>query len=681
MRISLTALAFLAGLQGLLAAPQKPAPQAPPVFKSSVDLVQVDVSVLDRSGRPVEGLTAADFTLLEDGTPRDIAAFTSIRVPAPETGSAPWLRDVPPDVRTNALGEGRLFAVVIDDATMPFDLRTLSNVRKIAREVINRMGPGDLVAVIYTRDSRRSIDFTNDRLRLLASVDALAAGPAYSDPQTDNWSYFSSVWTLGQVSSHLARVPQRRKALIYVSTGVPVNYETVANFTPLSSARVTGMGEEAMSEQLVQNVMEFVESRPQEAYGTAMEDAFVRAQHGNVNIYSIDPAGLGGLQAYLEKRTTAQQADRATRAGGMTPARTNPLDAYQAARLSRDYLRTVAENSGGRAILETNDLEAGVAQIFRENSSYYLLGYQSTREPGDRRIRRVDVQVRRPDATAHTRNAYFDPRTRRRLELTPSLQLANALSGVVGLSDLPLQVATAAFAGPDRKNALVAITVGIHHPVPGDVGARVQESLQLQATALTARGEAKATKGEVVTLALRSGVGEDAHYEVLTALSLPPGRYQVRVAAQSSLLDRNGSVYTEVDVPDFNSNLTQLSGVIVSADPTWRLIPAEGLERMLPVPATTARAYDATTAVTAFARIYNRARDPIAIRATITDQEGAAVFGRETPFAAGEFSPQGVADFRMVVPVSSLRPGRYLLTLEAVGKQKTAARQVRFSVQ
>ena len=681
MRILPTALAFLAGLGGL-ATPQKPAPQAPPVFKSSIDLVQVDVSVLDRSGRPVEGLTAADFTLLEDGTPRDITAFTSVRVPAPETGSAPWLRDVPPDVRTNALGDGRLFALVIDDATMPFDLRTLSNVRKIAREVINRMGPGDLVAVIYTRDSRRSIDFTNDRLRLLASVDAPAAGPAYSDPQTDNWSYFSSVWTLGQVSSHLARVPQRRKALIYVSTGVPVNYETVANFTPLSSARVTGMGDEAMSEQLVQNVMEFVESRPQEAYGTAMEDAFVRAQHGNVNIYSIDPAGLGGLQAYLEKRTTAQQADRATRAGGMKPARTNPLDAYQAARLSRDYLRTVAENSGGRAILETNDLEAGVAQIFRENSSYYLLGYQSTREPGDRRIRKVDVQVRRPDATAHTRNAYFDPRTRpRRLDLTPGLQLANALSGVVGLSDLPLQVTTAAFAGPDRKAALVAIAVGIHHPVPGDVGARVQESLHLQATALTARGEAKATKGEVVTLALRSGVGEDAQYEVLTALALPPGRYQVRVAAQSTLLDRNGSVYTELDVPDFNSHVLQLSGVVLSADPTWRLTAAEGLEGILPVPVTTVRTFGATTAVKAFARIYNRAREPIAIRATITDQEGATVFGRETPFATTQFTPQGTADFQMNLPISSLRPGRYLLTLEAAGKQKPSTRQVRFSVQ
>ena len=681
MRISLTALVFLAGLQGLLAAPQKPNPQATPVFKSSVDLVQVDVSVLDRGGRPVEGLTAADFTLLENGAAQDIAAFAAVRVPAPETGSAKWLRDVPPDVRTNILGDGRLFALVIDDATMPFDLRTLSNVRRIARQVIDRMGPGDQVAVIYSRDSRRSIDFTTDRVRLLANVEALATGTAYVDPQTDNWSYFSSVRTLAQVSAYLARVPQRRKALIYVSTGVPVNYETVANFVPLSAARLTGMGEEAMSEELVQNLMEFVESRPQDAYGMSLEDAFVRAQHGNVNIYSIDPAGLGGLQAFLEKRSTIQQADRITRAPAGTTVRSNPLDAYHTARMSRDYLRTVAENSGGRAILETNDLDSGVAQIFRENSSYYLLGYRSTREPGDRRIRRVDVQVGRSDATAHTRNAYFDPRSRpRRMDLTPELQLANALAGVVALGDLAMQATAVPFAGPDRKTTLVALAVGIHHPVPGDVGARVEETLQLQATALTARGEPKATAGETARLAFRSGVGEDARYEVLTRLILPPGRYQVRVAAQSTLLGRNGSVYIDLDVPDFSGNAVQLSGVILSSDPSWKLATSEGLAHLLPVAPTTVREFDATTSVSAFARVYDRAREPAVVRATITDAEGATVFGRETSLDASRFTPQGAADYRINLPISSLRTGRYLLTLEAVGKQKTASRQVRFTV-
>ena len=349
--------------------------------------------------------------------------------------------------------------------------------------------------------------------------------------------------------------------------------------------------------------------------------------------------------------------------------------------MSREYLRTVAENSGGRAILETNDVDAGVAQIFRENSSYYLLGYRSTREPGDRRIRKVDVQVRRADATAHTRNAYFDPRTRpRRTDLTPELQLANALSGVVALGDLPMQATAVPFAGPDRKTTLVALAVGIRHPVPGDVGARVEETLQLQATALTARGDPKATAGETARLAFRSGVGEDAQYEVLTKLMLPPGRYQVRVAAQSALLGRNGSVYIDLEVPDFSGNAIQLSGVILSSDPAWRLVTSEGFANVLPVPPTTVREFDATTSVSVFARVYDRTREPAIVRATITDAEGASVFGRETSLDPARFTPQGAADYRLDLPIASLRAGRYLLTLDAVGKQKTASRQVRFSV-
>ncbi|HET9271902.1 MAG TPA: hypothetical protein VFO31_27175, partial [Vicinamibacterales bacterium] len=227
---------------------------------------------------------------------------------------------------------------------------------------------------------------------------------------------------------------------------------------------------------------------------------------------------------------------------------------------------------------------------------------------------------------------------------------------------------------------LVALAVGIHHPVPGDVGARVEETLQIQATALTARGEQKATAGETARLAFRSGVGEDAQYEVLTRLTLAPGRYQVRVAARSALLGRNGSVYIDLDVPDFSGTAVQLSGVILSSDPAWRLATSEGLANLLPVPPTTVREFDATTAVSAFARVYDRAREPAVVRATITDAEGTTVFGRDTSLDAARFTPQGAADYRINLPISSLKTGRYLLTLETVGKQKTARRQVRFSV-
>src|SRR5258707_5299793 len=84
-------------------------PQA--TLQSGVDVVQVDVSVLDKDRRPVRGLAQANFTILEDGKPRPIVAFSAVDLPEREASSAraSWVRDVSRDVTTNDMRpEGRL---------------------------------------------------------------------------------------------------------------------------------------------------------------------------------------------------------------------------------------------------------------------------------------------------------------------------------------------------------------------------------------------------------------------------------------------------------------------------------------------------------------------------------------------------------------------------------------------
>src|SRR5215510_2500705 len=92
----------------LVAAPQTAVPQT--TFRAGVDLVQVDVSVLDKNRRPVRGLTVSDFTLLDEGKPRPIVAFSAVDLPEKaDVTLAPWTRDVAADVSTNGLPEeGRL---------------------------------------------------------------------------------------------------------------------------------------------------------------------------------------------------------------------------------------------------------------------------------------------------------------------------------------------------------------------------------------------------------------------------------------------------------------------------------------------------------------------------------------------------------------------------------------------
>jgi VWFA-related protein len=118
-----------------------PAPQTTPLFRSGVDLVHLDVSVLDRQRRPVRGLGPADFTILEDGIPQRIAAFSAAEMPPPLSRRRSWMKEVPKDVRTNQdIGERRLFVIIVDDAQLQADPASLQTLREDARRVIDGLG-------------------------------------------------------------------------------------------------------------------------------------------------------------------------------------------------------------------------------------------------------------------------------------------------------------------------------------------------------------------------------------------------------------------------------------------------------------------------------------------------------------------------------------------------------------
>src|SRR5438477_6502896 len=142
--------------------------QAPqPVFRAASDLVQVDVSVLDGKRLPVKGLTAADFTVLEDHVSRPIEAFAAIDLPdRPSTQSAAWTRDVPPDVATNRVDDedGRI-VVILMDRSIPFGA-PVTAARQIATAAVNALGPHDLAALLSTSGGVPQ-NLTADRGRLL----------------------------------------------------------------------------------------------------------------------------------------------------------------------------------------------------------------------------------------------------------------------------------------------------------------------------------------------------------------------------------------------------------------------------------------------------------------------------------------------------------------------------------
>ena len=150
---------------------QAQAPPPRPVFRGGTDLVQVDVSVLDKKRQPVRGLTAADFSIFEDGQPREIQAFTEVHLPDRVTAQdASWTGEVPRDVVTNQIAqeEGRLVIILLD-RTIPLGEPTVT-AKRIAASVINRLGPGDLGAVVSTSNGAVQ-NLTADRPRLLRTLE------------------------------------------------------------------------------------------------------------------------------------------------------------------------------------------------------------------------------------------------------------------------------------------------------------------------------------------------------------------------------------------------------------------------------------------------------------------------------------------------------------------------------
>jgi len=225
MRILPAVVLLGACFAGLLC--QEPSAQTQqPRFRARTDLLTIDVTVLGRNRRPVTGLTADDFILLEDGRPQVIAALDEISVEDPEQAGAEWLKAPPQDVAANRHDESRLFVLVIDDATLPADPYMVRRARDMARAFIEGLGPTDLAAVVFTRDNRNAQDFTRDRARLLAAAGRLSSGflggtvpgrgmrsmPVQPVTMDSNY-YLSSLNTLRRVAEHLEAVPMRRKVV------------------------------------------------------------------------------------------------------------------------------------------------------------------------------------------------------------------------------------------------------------------------------------------------------------------------------------------------------------------------------------------------------------------------------------------------------------------------------------
>jgi VWFA-related protein len=350
-------------------------------FKTSTQLVIETVGVKDKSGKPIEGLTAKDFIVTEDGMPQTIAFFEYQKLPdAPadailSTTPVPVAAPMPKLPRTQIAPERpgdiryrdrRLLALYFDMVSMPIpdQLRALEAAQKFIR---TQMTPADLVAIMMFDNGAVRVlqDFTEDRERLLSIIETLAVGEDENATLTDdssadtgaafgqNDAEFNIFFTdrelsaLQTAASMLGKLNEK-KALIYFASGL----------------RLNGANNQAQLH--------------------ATTNAAIKA---GVQLWSVDARGLTASAPLGD-------ASKGSPGGQQMYTGASAMTAMTNLQRTQDTLWTLAADTGGKALLDVNDLSMGIVNAQKAFSSYYIIGYYTSNANLDGKFRRIKISLR-----------------------------------------------------------------------------------------------------------------------------------------------------------------------------------------------------------------------------------------------------------------------------------------------
>lgn len=474
-----------------------------PVFRSGVELVTIDVVATGRDGNPVYDLKASDFELFEDGQGQPIRAFQFLNYSEAPIEAAL----LPPGLVSNDVEPGGIFALVLDD--IGYYVNESQDVRRVAERFLKEaLQPHDHVAVVrsgfdsgFTLTADRTLALEaafatmgrrdrGIRLERAGAPDAIGAGDF--DTASPGELGKNSFELLEAVVDKLRPIRARRKAVIWFSRGgeMPVNFEM-----NLEIGQPIGRNEDALR-RLID-----------------------RARFGNIAIYTVDPRGL-----------VAPNTTGATNPG---PGDFEDIGTH----------RDLANATGGRAIVNTNDIDGQLRKAAVENRAYYLLGYEPSAAGKERRpkARKIRVTTKAPGVQLLHRSIYL-PGSGGSVE-TPEL-----VASPLPVRDLRITLAPAAVAIDRRKRGLL---------LPFEIGHDLRDGTEVEYQAIALDPEGK-------VIARTNGRGRAANGRVVGEAGLPAESktYQVRFAARALNPDVEGLAVATIKVPEGRSKEPDCAGFV-----------------------------------------------------------------------------------------------------------------------
>ncbi len=695
------------------------------VVRITTNLVQVDAVVTDRSGKPVTDLKPEELQILEDGKPQKITNFSFVTAES-RTTAGPVGKPAPadknaapaPPVLLRPEQVRRTIAVVIDDLGLSFE--SAYYVRRALKKFVDeQIQTGDLVAIIRTGAGMGALQqFTSDKRMLYAAVERIrwnplgrggigAFAPISSDQSASSRNADGDLASRPQAGED---VDQFREETFTVGTLGAVNY-VVKGLRELPGRKSVLLVSDGIKMSDPGNPLNNIRTQ------AALSSLIDLANRASVVIYTLDARGLQTLGLTAADNVSGMSQDEIQQS-----ISTRSRDLWE----SQSGLGYLAQQTGGIAIKNSNDLSGGIRRVMEDQKSYYLIGYrpdESTfdQKTGRRKFHKLDLKVTRPGKfIIRMRKGFYgitDEEARPQVATTPQQQIIRALISPFGSAGVHVRL-TSLFGNDARLGSYMR---SLLHVDAGDLTFTAQpdgfHKAEFDVLAVTFGDNGTVIDQVSKTYALR--VPEKTYQRVLKEgfvyfVTVPvkkPGAYQLRAALRDHGSERVGSASQFVEVPDIKKKRLTVSGVVANGIEPALKKPvnsggAQASSSGAPVqPATKEQEEisdpDNSAAVRRFHRggimryafvIYNAQLDKATNRPQLTTQvrlfrEGQPIFvGKEIPFSAeNQTDLQRLNNGGAIQLGTGMEPGEYVLqvvVIDALAKEKyrTATRWIDFEI-
>jgi VWFA-related protein len=659
----------------LLSAASPSQQQSDYVFRTGSELVLVYVTVRDKSGKFVQGLKPADFTIFEDNKPQKVVSFDVENVdalptsdvaqanPLPESTAGPANPPASASDANAQFKDRRLIILFFDLSAMESD-EIDHAVTSAEHYVDTQMAPADLVSIVSLGSSLLvNQGFTTDHALLKKQLAQFSSGsgqgfeegttgttegtPDTGQPFTADDTEYNIFNTdrrleaLRSVAEKLSHV-QQKKSLIYFSSGV--DRTGIENQSELRAA----------------------------------VNAAVRS---NLAIYTMDMRGLQALVA-------GGEAQNASLRGVSAYSGQSTINALNSNFTTQETLVTLASDTGGRAFLDSNDFSKIFKGVQQDTSTYYLLGYHSTNPARDGRYRHIVVKTSLPGVKIDYRRGYYAPADyQHSTKDDKERQLEEGLASELPATDLPLYLGVAYFRLDGNK-----FFVPISLVVPGSQIPFVRSSDRDKATldvigmVLDSEHHPLNRIRDTVKLAVSTSTEvQKKNVQYDTGMSLLSGKYHLKFVVRENQTGRMGSFETDIDVPDLKTQPLKMSSVVLAS----RIQPVKKNTNLNPlvrdgneiIPNIT-HVFSATQHLLLYYEVYDPARPAVSesARGGAENKAGIRLLSNVAFFQGKAKTYESslveltdlnararkAAVFQLDVPLTSLKPGFYTCQVNVI---------------